>query len=381
LGLSSGGGGGGNQNPNAGDPRNRMNRVRPEIDKIQENFSISRAMRHVTGNLGGREDAGLEIEMSQEGQNIARSSGLPFENRESIFLPDIAFRVSTTLTDANAGYLVPTSQRPVSEGYRSRLFIEELGANIETALPGTNNIPVADYLSDAGWVGEADDMESTEMDATLRRATLSAKAIYSKVTNGWYLQAMAGNEPDAVLNRTLLNGETRVLNKTIISRGALTVPSKGLMEADGVLDVTGTNGDAITRDLLVSMINSPSANDAEFSNPAWLLSPSIRESLQKLKVDAGSGQFVWPLGDSMNFLGYKAAVTTLMPTNLTKGTGGATKRGAIFGHWSELVILRWPVRQLIVNPHKDPGVETKLISFWDWAAKNPKAFVRAFFTA
>jgi hypothetical protein len=71
-----------------------------------------------------------------------------------------------------------------------------------------------------------------------------------------------------------------------------------------------------------------------------------------------------------------------MPTNLEKGTGGATKQGVLFGHWSELIVLRWPVRQLIVNPYSNnDGVETKLISFWDWAARNPKAFARAFFTA
>lgn len=367
------------QNHNT-DVRSRQNRMTPEHETIAKRYSISRAMRDATGKLSNREDAGLEREMSKEGENIARASGLPYENKESIFIPDVAMRVSTTLTDANAGFLVPTSQRAVSEGYRSKLFLETLGARVENALPGTNNIPVADYLADAGWVGEAVDMAPTELDAAVRKAVLSAKAIYSKVTNGWYLQAMAGSEADTVLNNTLLSGETRVLNKTIITRGNGTVPSKGLMEADNVIEITGANGDAMTRDLLIDMINSPSANDAEFDTAGWVLSPTLRSALMKLKTDAGSGQFVWPLGDPNMLLGFNAATTTLMPTTLTKGTGGATKKGAIFGHWSELVILRWPVRQLIVNPYKDPGVETKLISFWDWAAKNPKAFVRAFFT-
>jgi hypothetical protein len=84
----------------------------------------------------------------------------------------------------------------------------------------------------------------------------------------------------------------------------------------------------------------------------------------------------------MSLLGYKAAVTSLMPTNLEKGTGGTTKRGIVFGHFSKLVVLRWPVRQIIVNPYSNnDGTETKLISFWDWAARNPKAFARGFFTA
>jgi len=365
------------EKPEIRDPRNRMT---PESEKIQGRFSMSRAVQVGAGKEKANVDYGLEREMSQEGERIARASGLQIEDKPSVFLPDTVFRASTTTTAADAGNLVPTSQWGTVQGYRPKLILEDLGVRVIDAMPGTNNIPVADLTADAGFVGEAS-LVATEPSANVRRPSLSGKAIYSKMTNGWYLQALAGNESNTVLTDTLLAGEGNVLNKTIITRGAGTVASKGLMEMDNVVEVTGSNGDAVTRALLIQMLNSPEANDANFANPAWVTSPSIRQTLQNTLVDSGSGLYLWDVRDPYQLLGHKAAVTTLMPTNLTKGTGGAIKRGTVFGHFSELVVLRWPVRQLIINPYSnDAGTEIKLIAFYDWAAKNPKAFVRAFFT-
>jgi HK97 family phage major capsid protein len=368
-----------NQHPQLQDPRSRQNRVLGEEAKIYKRYSTSRAVQHFAGKLSATVDVGLEVEMHQEGERIARASGLPVSGQNGVFIPDVALRSGTT-DPLNAGNLIPTSQTGVVDGYRYKLFLETLGVTVQDALPGINNVPVADFLAEAGFVAEAA-LTPVGINANVRRPQLTAKAIYAKVLNNWYLQANA-SEADSVLNRTLLEAEATVLNKTIITRGAGTVASKGLMEADDVIDVSAANGSALGRDLLVKMINSPDANNAIFNNPAFVVSPTIRERLMNMKVDEGSGLFVWNLGSPYNLLGFDAAVTTLMPTNLEKGTGGATKQGVLFGHWSELIVLRWPVRQLIVNPYSNnDGVETKLISFWDWAARNPKAFARAFFTA
>lgn len=358
----------------------RINTFRKgEEQRVRERFSVGRAIRMARGQVSVSEDTGVEREMSQEGERIARASGLPIQGGgESIFLPDAIFRSGTT-APLDAGNLVPTNQRPVSDGYRPALFLEKLGANVETAAPGRNNIPVSDFIAEAGFVGEAS-MTPVAVAANVRRAELTAKAIYAEVTSNWYLHATAP-ESDQVLLRTLLQAEATTLNKNIITRGAGTVASKGLLEMDDVIEVTGANGTALTRDLLVKMLNSPSNENATFDGPAFILSPTLRERLQNMKVDAGSGLYVWDLDKPEMLLGHNAAVTTLMPTNLEKGTAPNTKQGAVFGHFSELVILRWPVRQIIVNPYNDAGPKTKVISFYDWAAKNPKAFARAFFTA
>ena len=368
-----------NQNPTMSDPRSRQNRVLGEEAKIAKRYSTSRAIQHASGKLSATVDAGLEIEMGQEGERIARASGLPTSNQQGIFIPDVALR-SGTATALDAGNLVPTSQTGVVDGYRYKLLLESLGVTVQDALPGANNIPVSDFLAEAGFVAEAS-MTPVDVAANVRRPALTAKAVYAKVLNNWYLQANSA-EADTVLNRTLLEAEATVLNRNIITRGSGTVASKGLLEMDDVVEVTGANGSALSRELLVKMINSPDANNAIFMNPAFVVSPTIRERLMNEKVDAGSGQFIWNLGQPDNLLGYNAVTSTLMPIDLTKGSAPNTKQGVVFGHWSELLVLRWPVRQLIINPYSNNnGVETKLISFWDWAARNPKAFARAFFTA
>jgi HK97 family phage major capsid protein len=363
--------------PDQRDPRNRR---KTDDEKLKESYSVSRALRSVTGQLKYNEDAGPEREANQEGERIARASGLPIENKPGIFIPDAVFRSDST-TALDAANLNPTSQQAVADGYRAKLWLEELGLTVQTAQPGTNNIPVSDFLADAGFVDEAA-MTPVAVAANVRRPSLTAKAIYAKVVNNWYLQATAGDQANTTLLKTLLEAEARTLNINLITRGSGTVASKGLLEMDDVVEVTGANADALSRAALTTLLNSPDSNDASFGNPGWVVSPSIRNTLMNLKVDAGSGQYVWPLGDPMSLLGFKAAVSTLMPTNLSKGTGGATKRGIVFGHFSELIVMRWPVRQIIVNPYSNnDGTETKLISFWDWAARNPKAFARGFFTA
>jgi HK97 family phage major capsid protein len=357
-------------------------RKTPESEKIAQRFSISRAVQLASGKTTGTTDYGLEKEMNAEGLSIARASGLQTEDKPSIFLPDTIFgeKRSDAGTALNAGNLIPTSQHAVREGYRPRLWLEDLGVNVMTALPGQNNMPVSDYLADGGIVGEAD-MTPATVAANVRRPAFSAKGFYSKIINGWYLQALAGDVASQELFKVLLRAEANIINKTSITRGSGTIASEGLLDLANVTDVTGTNGDAITRSLLIDMINAPASNDAEFSEPAWIVSPAIRKKLQKEIITSGDASFVWDLKDPGMLLGYKAGVTSHMPTNLSKGTGGAVKHGVVFGHFSEFIIMRWPVRQLIINPYSNnDGVENKLISFYDWNTPNPKAFAKGYFT-
>ncbi len=363
-------------NPGMSNPQNRQT---PENVKIAKKYSISRAVQHGMGKENGRTDYGLEREMHQEGLNIMRASGLKVEDKAGVIIPDVALR-SDAGTALNAGNLIPSSLAPVRDGYRARLWLEDLGVEVKTALPGTNNIPVSDYLADGGIVGESD-MTPATVAANIRKPTLSAKAFFSKIVNGWYLQALAGDVASSELLKVLFRAEANIINKTSITRGLGTIASEGLLDLANVQDVTGANGDAITRDLLVNMINSPASNDAEFSEPAWIVSPAIRAKLQKTIITSGDAQFIWDLKTPDMLLGYKAGTTSHMPTNLTKGTGGAVKHGVVFGHFSEFLMMRWPVRQLIINPYSNnDGTENKLISFYDWNTANPKAFSKGYFT-
>jgi hypothetical protein len=80
-------------------------------------------------------------------------------------------------------------------------------------------------------------------------------------------------------------------------------------------------------------------------------------------------------------MGYNVFNTTLMPINLAKGAG-TNLQGVLFGYWDNLAIANWAVREIIVDKaNSDLGVVTKILSFYDHAYANPKAFAKGYFTA
>jgi HK97 family phage major capsid protein len=349
-----------------------------EYTRNQRNFSITRAAQHVAGI---RVDAGLEKEYEQEARSQANAIGLPTTGKGFI-LPAFLDKNSTASratadVDLDAGNLIPTNQMSTEMGYKPVLFVEDMGARMLMGLTGINNIPVADLTAVSAFVGEGDAF--TSIISNVRRPTLTAKGLMSKLTNSWFLKAQAGPESDRVLLQTLEAAESNAVNKNIIKR-ANANSSHGFFGAADVVDVSGTNGDAITRDLLISMINAPANNAATFKTAGFIVSPAIREALQTLKTDAGSGLFVWSADSADMLLGYKAAVTTLCPTDLTKGSG-SNLAGAVFGYFDQLHVANWAVRELIIDAaSNDTGVVLKMVSFWDWALANPKAFSIGYFT-
>lgn len=339
---------------------------------IEKQYSITRAVQWAAGKT---DNAGLEKEQHEEALRMARESGLPVTGA-GVMLPAFTNR-ATAGTALDAGNLIPTNQMPTIDGYAKRLFVGQLGATMHMGLTGDATLPVADLLATSAFVGEGDSF--TSITSNVRRPSLVAKALLSKLNVSWFLKARAGVEADRVLTRTLETSSVNALNLNIIKR-ANANSSHGIFGAADIVDVSGATGSELTRELLITMINSAAKNDADGTSAGWLLSPTIREELQNTLVDSGSGQFVWNADIMDRLLGYQAQVTTLVPTNLTKSTGSDLK-GVAFGYWSNLHIANWAVREMIIDPaSSDVGVTLKLVEFWDWVFANPKAFSIGYFS-
>lgn len=345
-----------------------------DVEQIQKRYSITRAAQMAAGY---KVDAGLEKEMHEEGIKEARSANMPITGN-GVLIPSIIQERATAGTAADAGNLIPTNQMATIEGYKQQLYVETLGATMHMGLTGINNIPVADMTAVSAFIGEGDAF--TAITSSVRRPSAVAKGLMSKLTNSWFLKAQAGPESDRILSATLDRASQNALNTNIIKR-ANANSSHGLFGASDIVDVSGTDGSAFSRDLLIEMINAAAKNNAGGDRAGWLVSPTIRETAQKLKTDTGSGLFVWSDATPSQLLGYTAAVTTLMPTTLTKGTMSGTGKGAAFGYWDNLHVFNWALKELIVdNASSDSGVVLKQVEFWDWVFANPKAFSIAYFT-
>lgn len=350
----------------------RPDRPATDEDKLQKSFSVVRALQ-MQAHKSPYE--GAEREAHEEGMRIARACGI--DSSGGVMIPDMVYR-SDFATALDAGNLGKTQTLATVDGYRQKLFAEEVGATMHTGLVGIAKLPIADMTAVAGFVAENGSFGAVA--ANVRAKTLEPKAILAKTTSGWYLQAQAGPEADRILRLTLDRARINAINANLIKAIGAAAPV-GMLDDTDVTDVTSANGQAITRALILTMLNAPASNNAEGTMPAWVTSPTMRAKLMALAVDAGSGLFEWNENILDMFKGHKAHVTTFSPINLTKGSG-TNLQSILFGYWKELHMATWGVRELIVDKAiSDLGTVTKEVSFADWALANPKAIVKGYFTA
>lgn len=350
----------------------KQDRPASDEEKLQKSFSVTRALQMQAEKSPY---VGAEREAHDEGMRIARACGI--NTSGGVMIPDMVYR-SDYATALDAGNLGKTQTLGTVDGYKQVLFAEQLGATMHTGLVGTSKLPISDTTAIAGFVAENGNFGAVA--ANVRAATLSPKAILAKTTSGWYLQAQAGPEADRILRATLDRARINAINANLIKSIGGAAPT-GMYDDADVTDVTSANGQAISRALLLTMLNTPATNNAEGTAPAWITSPTMRQKLMNLAVDAGSGLFEWNETSLDMFKGHKAHVSTFAPINLTKGSG-TNLQALLFGYWNSLHMATWGVRELIVDKaSSDLGTVTKEVSFADWALANPKAIVKGYFTA
>jgi HK97 family phage major capsid protein len=340
--------------------------------RLAESYSISRAVKsHHRGTL--EKDGGAELEAHQEGIRIARQCDLPIAGR-GIMIPDFISRADSS-TALAAGNLIPTNQMPVLDGYKPNLVLEQMGASMHTGLVGINNFPVSDLQADAGFVGES--ANSNTKEPSIRRPNATAKAVRAKTLATWLLKAQAGPDTDRLLTQNLLRAESNALNRVGIAGGGSNEPTGILSDSDVTTVAIGTNGGAIDYDKIVELMIAPENEDAGmFANYGFVMTPGVKGVLMKSAIsDGDSVRIMNPLAQNQ-LLGYKAAATTLAPSNGSKGSG-TNLHSILFGAFSEMHVCNWAVRELVLDPASDDtGLWVKLISFWDIVLANPKAFAK-----
>lgn len=162
-----------------------------------------------------------------------------------------------------------------------------------------------------------------------------------------------------------------------VGKGGGTNEPTGILGTSGIGSVAmGDNGAAITWDAVIDLIAELETDNAE--GTAFLTNTKVRKSGRKtLKVsgDAGAG-FIWQEPNTL--AGYNAAVTNLVPSNGSKGTGNNLS-SLIFGNFSDLLIGYWSAFDLLVNPYESTAyskgnVQVRGMLTMDIAVRHPESF-------
>lgn len=367
-----------------------------EEEKAVKRYSLLRAIRSQLPNAG-EPLTGLEKEMHEEAQREARQANIT--DLAGVGMPSFFLQFQRTNkagiaqqralnvgTDTAGGHTVDTELRGLIPFLRPKLAVEAAGATTLTGLTSNIDFPRNDGITSATWEGETDanaDSEPTFDKVQMTPHRLGANTPFSK-----QLLVQSSLDVENMVRRQLERAIEQALDLCAISGDS----SSNAAQPDGILNIggintvaIGTNGGAATYANIVQMETEIATDNAEFGRLAYLTTPGVRGALKTTEKATNTGMFVWtdgplptdpdqPRVDELN--GYRAFVSTQVPSNLSKGSG-SNLHALIFGNFEELLIGQWGGLDIVVDPYslkKNAQIEITANTWWDIAVRHPESF-------
>lgn len=308
-------------------------------------YSLIRAVN--AASSGDWSKAGYERELSEE---IANRTG---KEARGFYMPsDLNWgqRDQTVNPNSAGGFLVGTehlSDQFISALY-AKLSIGELGARVMTGLKGNISIPkLSAQTTNTAFVAEGG--APTEGAATFAQINMTPKTLASYVDCSRKLMLQSDPSVESVLRNDIITQFARKIDSVAINGGATNEPS-GIMPgvASGNVVSMGTNGLAPTYAKIVELIKAVDVSNAMGSNPAFLTNPKVIAALRTIAKQSGGAEGNFIMEAASEILGYNVASTTLVPSNLAKGTGSALS-AAIFGDFSNVMLGFWSGVDVVVD--------------------------------
>jgi HK97 family phage major capsid protein/HK97 family phage prohead protease len=332
-----------------------------EIDmspKEQRQYSLMNAIRSASlGKLNG-----FEAEVSQE---LARHYG---KDARGFYVPTSIFkRDILTTSPTNGSNLVPEDHLggEFIDALRANLVISGLGARMMQGLKGDVAIPALNAKTTVGFVGE-NAAPGSEGAPTFRQVTMTPKELRQYVDISRKLMMQSDPSVEQIIREDLTRQFAAKIDEVAIEGAGANEPT-GILETNGIGSVTlGTNGGAITYASLIDLEKEVAIDNALNGSLHFLTNPKVvGEMRQTPRQNSGvEGNFI--LNDSNTVLGYNVASTTLVPSDLTKGTSSGVCSAVLFGNFQDLMIGMFGGLDILVDPYSgsDKGA-TRIAMYQD----------------
>lgn len=314
---------------------------------MKENFSLIKAIRSVANNQS-LDERSQEIvnegvaEMRKSGQSYAGQIVLPVEERGD---------VQATVTGKGAEVVAEDKLNILDPIYQN-LVMAKAGAQFMTGLVGNVSVPTYSGAT-VGWKGEVD--AAADGVGTFGEVELSPKRLtaYIDVSKQFLIQDSASAE--ALLRNDIVRAISNQLEATILGNAAGTAT-----KPEGIFN--GATAAILTYDGTVDMEEKLDGVEA-YSNPSYIVSPSVKAKLRKAKTDAGSGQFVYEDGEING-----------IPCYCTSAA-----KGIVLGDFSNYVIGQWGGIDLTVDPYTQAAngkIRIVVNAYFDAKPLRANAFVK-----
>jgi hypothetical protein len=362
-------------------------------DKERKRYSFARAIAAESGLTDIKFDAGFEREIGQE---VEKKLPPEYQRKGGVLIPSslnhrtldeaLAFREamatragldSATATKGNE--LKFTQPGDFIDLLRARMKTRALGARVLSGLTGPVSFIKQTGAASGSWLAENGGVDTADSNLLLALVTLAIKTYQASTSFSRQLlvSAISGSvDAEQMVRDDLALVHALALDSAGIQGSGAANQPRGVLNTAGIgSEVGGANGAAATYANMVNMETAVAVANADVDNMAYLTTPGQRGKLKQIAQLANTANVpVWYKGQ-VN--GYRAEVSTQVPSNLTKGTAVGICSAIIFGDWSQLVYGEWGVLELITDPFrlkKQGMIEVTSFQMADVGVRIPAAF-------
>ncbi|HEX7050180.1 MAG TPA: phage major capsid protein, partial [Longimicrobiales bacterium] len=297
--------------------------------------------------------------------------------RISMLDPSLGARLAAlqTGTPTAGGNTVFTEGGELIDMLRPRMRVIALGATTLTGLRSPIAFPRQTGSSQWTWVAENPGTDVADSDAVIGQVLLSPKSGSASTAYSRQLLTESSIDIDAFVQNDLNTITALGIDKAAIDGPSAGDSPVGILNTPGVNVVPiGANGGAPTFVHIVQLETEVATDNADIGTLAYLTTPGVRGKLKTTEMFPGTnGMPIW-MGGEVN--GYRAEVSTQVPSNLTKGTG-TNLHAILFGVWSQLLIGYFGAYELVVDPFrlkKQALIEVTAFQMVGTALRNPESF-------
>ena len=330
----------------------------PDVELTQterKSYSLLRAIDSVAKH---GKVLGFEAEVSQE---IARKSG---KEARGFYVPGALFskRDILTTSPANGSNIIAEDYMAGEfvDALRATLVMGGLGARMMTGLKGDVAIPKLGTTSTVAFVSENN--APSESAQTFSQITMSPKTLASYVDISRKLAIQSDPSVEQILREDMLQSFARKIDEVAIEGGGANEPT-GILGTNGIGSVAiGTNGGAITYAKLVQLEREVAVDNALMGRLAFLTNPKVVAAMRQVPRQASGVEGNFILNDTNMLMGYGVNSTTLVPSDLTKGTASGVCSAVVFGNFADVLIGMWNSPDVLVDPYTGSSAGTIRIS-------------------
>jgi len=348
-----------------------------------EQFSLVRALGKLISNE--RLD-GIEREMHEEGIKEARANGVALQG--NLCVPHVVLnhgRRELTATGGSngdqGGVTVPTIVGSMIDLLYARMVLRGLGAQFLTGLSG--NIDFPKLSAGSAPLHKGENVALGESSPTFTKVSLSPNrcGTYVEISKQLLIQSNASVE--AMVRNDIATALALKMEAGALTGAGASSEPLGLLTYDsgftsGITEVVGgTDGAAPSWANVVALETAVANLNADIGSIAYLTNPKVRGKMKTTpKVSSTDSVMLWENnGSPIN--GYRAEVTTQVPSDLDKGSATGVCSAMIFGNWSDLIIGMWGGLDIAANPYiKDIEglVRITAASFYDTVVRRGSSF-------